>query len=227
MGARGHGQAKTSVTMLFPADPIIREEEGLGHNQPDLAVTYLAFATAAAAREQKFIVAVVPQPADGGGPAPTVELLRGEDFLGVRVRSAQHITDVYLNLRADGRRMHFNSNHTIEGWETDAYLLALTRPAPSATATPENVTRYFVSAGSYLRRDGQVVLHAVSKANAIFTAGQPGEPGAKMEVLIEGQKRIAATLFNPGKPAALSVNGKAALFEHRPKERTIRFRHAS
>ncbi|MGH9847029.1 MAG: hypothetical protein ACREEM_50680, partial [Blastocatellia bacterium] len=109
----------------------------------------------------------------------------------------------------------------IEGWETDAYLLALTRPAGSATATPENVTRYFVSAASYLRRDGQVVLHAVSKANAIFTAGQPG---AKLEVLIEGQKRLEATLFSPRNPVTLLVNGKAAPFEHQPKERTIRFR---
>ena len=214
-----NGQAKAVVKMLFPTDPIIHEEEGLAHNQPDIKVKYLAFATAAAAREQKFIVAVVPQPAEAGGPAPKLELLRSEDWLGVRMRSEQQITDVYLNLRADGRRMHRNSNHTIEGWETDAYLLALTRPAGSATTTPENVTRYFVSAGSYLRRDGQVVLHAVSKANAVF------EPGAKMEVLIEGQKRLEATLFSPRKPVTLLVNGRPALFEHQPGQHTIRFRY--
>ncbi len=214
-----NGQARASVKMLFPADPLIREEEGLAHNQPDVKVPYLAFATAAAAREQKFIVAVVPQPADPAGPAPKLELLRGEDWLGVRVQSEQQITEVYLNLRADGRRMHFNSNHTIEGWETDAYLLALTRPARSATATPENVIRYFVSAGSYLRREGQVVLHAVSKANAII------QPGAKMQVLIEGQKRLEPTLFSPRKPATLLVNGQPAQFDHQPGQHTIRFRH--
>ncbi len=214
-----NGQAKARVTMLFPADPVIREEEGFGQNEPDLKVKYLAFATAAAAREQKFIVAVLPQPVEGAGPAPKLELLRGDDWLGVRAQSERQITEVYLNLKADGRRMHFNSNHTIEGWETDAYLLGLTRPAGRATATPENVSRYFVSAASYLRRDGQVVLHAVSKANAIFTAG------AKMEVLIEGQKRLEATLFSPRKPDTLLVNGKAAPFEHQPERHTIRFRH--
>ncbi len=214
-----NGQAKANVKMLFPADPAIREEEGLAHNQPDVKVTYLAFATADTAREQKFIVAVAPQPAAAADPVPKLELLRGEDLLGVRVRSEREITDVYLNLRADGRRMHLNSNHTIEGWETDAYLLALTRPAGSATSTPENVTRYFVSAASYLRREGQVILHAVSKASAII------QPGAKMEVLIEGQKRIDATLFSPQKPATLLVNGQPAPFDHQPGQNTIRFRH--
>ncbi|MGH7944635.1 MAG: heparinase II/III family protein [Opitutaceae bacterium] len=216
-----NGEAKASVKMLFPADPLIREEDGFAQNDPDRKVTYLAFATAAAALEQKFIVAIVPQPADGSPLAPKLELLREPLALGVRVRHGNTITDVYLNLQADGRRMHLNSNNTIAGWETDAYLFAVTRPAASAAATPENVTRYFVSAASYLRKDGQTVLHSLSKLEAVF------QPGAQMEVLLEGQKRIAATLFSPGKPAALSVNGKAALFEHRPKERTIRFRHAS
>ncbi|MGH9846822.1 MAG: hypothetical protein ACREEM_49625, partial [Blastocatellia bacterium] len=119
-------------------------------------------------------------------------------------------------------RMHFNSNHTIEGWETDAYLLALTRPAGSATATPENVTRYFVSAASYLRRDGQVVLHAVSKANTVF---QMGRAGQQMEVLLEGQELIEATLHCQQKPATLRVNGERMPFDHQPRERTLRFRY--
>ncbi len=216
-----NGDAQASVTMLFPADPLIREEEGFAQNDPDRKVTYLAFATSAPAQEQKFIVAIVPQPVDATAPVPKVELLNEPLALGVRVRKGDTITDVYLNLQADGRRMHLNSNNTIAGWETDAYLFALTRPAASAAATPENVTRYFVSAASYLRKEGQTVLHSLSKMEAVF------RPGAQMEILIEGQKRIAATLFSPRKPAALSVNGKAAAFEHQPKERTIRFRHAS
>ena len=81
------------------------------------------------------------------------------------------------------------------------------------------VTRYFVSAASYLRQDGQTVLDSLSKMEAAF------QPGAKIEMLLQGQKLVEARIFSPRKPAALTVNGKAAAYEHHPKERTIRFRH--
>ncbi|MGH8692812.1 MAG: heparinase II/III family protein [Burkholderiales bacterium] len=213
-----NGPARARVKMLFPEAPVIREEEGLAEKEPNRKVNYLAFSTSADAREQKFIVAIVPQPPGNAAP-PTVELLREPDALGVRVRGQGQITDVYLNLLADGRRTNQNSGNTIAGWETDAYLLALTRPAGSAAATPENVTRYFVSAASYLRCKGQVVFHSLSKVEAAFA------PGDNPEVLLEGQQRIEATLLSRQKPARLLVNGKPTLFERQPDQRTVRFRH--
>ncbi len=227
-----NGAAQARVTMLFPPDPRVHEDQGLAEYQPETPVTYLALSTTEPAREQKFIVAIVPGPAaprlpdeggppDSAAPLPTVELLREPLALGVRVRRGDQITDVYLNLQADGRQMHRNSNNTIAGWETDAYLFALTRPAASAAATPENITRCFVSAASYLRKDGQTVLDSLSKMEAAF------QPGETMEMLLQGQPRVEARVFSPRRPAALSVNGKPSPFDHQPKERTIRFRHAS
>jgi len=212
-----NGPAKARVTMLFPEAPRVHEEQGLAEREPEKKVAYLSLSTTAASREQKFIVAIVPQPPDSAAPRPTVELLREPDALGVRVRSAGQITEVYLNLQADGRRMHLNSNNTIAGWETDAYLFALTRPAGSAAATPANVTRYFVSAGSYLRRDGQVVLHSLSKADVLFQAGE------EFTVHLRGQDSIDVALYCAAKPARLTVNGKPTPFEHAPGEHLARF----
>ncbi len=216
-----NGAARAQVKMLFPEVPEIREEDGLNHDAPDVPVKFLALSNRTPAREQKFITVVIPVPPpvplDDATRLPTVELLQEPNALGVRVRSQDSMTDVYLNLQADGRRMNLNSGNTIAGWETDAYLLALTRPAAAEIASIENVTRYFVSAGSYLRRGGRVVLDSVSKVDALFQAGE------ELDVRLHGQDSMDVALYSAAKPARLTVNGKPTPFEHAPGERLTRF----
>ncbi|MGH8244939.1 MAG: heparinase II/III domain-containing protein, partial [Gammaproteobacteria bacterium] len=136
--------------------------------------------------------------------------------LGVRVRSRDQVTEVYLNLQADGR--HANSSNTIAGWETDAYLFGLTRPAAAGIASLENVTRYFVSAGSYLRRGGRVVLDSVSKVDALFRTG------AEIDLHLNGQDTIDLALSAGAKPARINVNGKPTPFRFSPEQKLARFR---
>ncbi|MGH7957186.1 MAG: hypothetical protein ACREH8_09250, partial [Opitutaceae bacterium] len=213
-----NGAARAQVKMLFPENPEIREENGLNHNEPDVPVKFLACSNRTPAREQKFITVVTPVPRDGATRLPTVELLRETNALGVRVRRQNQITDVYLNLQADGRRMHLNSNNTIAGWETDAYLFALTRPAAAGSASMENVTRYFVSAGSYLRRGGRVVLDSVSKVDALF------RPGAEIDLHLNGQDTIDLAISADAKPARVNINGKPTSFRYTPDEKLARCR---
>jgi hypothetical protein len=59
--------------------------------------------------------------------------------------------------------MHENSNQTIAGWETDAYLLAVTR-------APGEATRYFAACASYLRRGGRVLLDSLTKTDRVWRA---------------------------------------------------------
>ncbi len=210
-----NGPAKAVVRFLFPEQLTVREEQGLAERNPDQMRMYLSYSPAAASREQKFIVAILPEVK--GRSLPELELLRGPEMLGVRLRHAGQITEVYLNLQADGRRMHVNSNNTIAGWETDAYLLALRRPADSAAATPESVTRYFVSAVSYLRRDGQTVLDSLSKVEALFQAGE------ELDVHLHGQDSMDVALYAAAKPARLQVNGKPTPFEHAHGKHLARF----
>jgi hypothetical protein len=77
-----------------------------------------------------------------------VEPLAGQECIGVRLTRGQSTREVWYNLRADGRRMHINSNNTLGEWDTDAYLLMKERK--------ENHTGFFMVAGSYLRRQNDV-----------------------------------------------------------------------
>ncbi|MGH7944046.1 MAG: heparinase II/III domain-containing protein, partial [Opitutaceae bacterium] len=216
-----NGPARAWVRMLHPENPVVSEKEGLEEKRPERKLTYLALSSPTPVREQRFVVAIVPQPA-GGIPAPEVELVRLPEALGVRVRSARQITEVYVNLLADGRqRGCLDSTNTIAGWGTDASLFAVTRPASSEPMDVGQVTRYFVADGSYLRRDGQVVLHAFSKISAVI------KPGAAAEIQLQGQRHVEATLLALQAPGTLHVNGQPTSFDHQPAARTLRFRHRS
>ncbi len=216
-----NGPAKAVVRFMFPEQLTVREEQGLAERNPDQKRMYLSFSPATPAREQKFITAILPTRDAQTGSLPELEPLRGPEMLGVRLRHAEQITEVFLNLQADGRRMHVNCNNVIEGWETDAYLLALTRPATSQASTPQTVSRYFVSAGSYLRRDGQVVLDSLSQVTALFQAGK------QMEVMLQGQELIEASLYCPAKPARLLLNGQEAKHSYDANAKLARLRHRS
>ena len=97
-----------------------------------------------------------------------IERLTANDAIGVRLSEGELVTDVYLNLRADGRKMHRNSCNIIDGWDTDAYMFAVTRPKGADKHDPDSVVRYFVACGSYLRRDDKVMLDSLSKVYTVF-----------------------------------------------------------
>jgi hypothetical protein len=203
--------------MLHPQDATVREEQGLAEGDPDRKTPYLAFTPAKASREQKFITAIIPHAAGGNQSLPKLEMLRGENMLRVRIHSRDRVTEAYLNLQADGRRINANSGNAIDGWATDAYLMVLTRPASAASATPQTVTRYLVTSASYLRHGGQVVLDSLSKVDALFQAGE------ELDVRLHGQDLMDVALYSAAKPARLTVNGKLTPFEHAPGERLTRF----
>ncbi|HEX4810230.1 MAG TPA: heparinase II/III family protein [Bryobacteraceae bacterium] len=179
-----NGPATADVRFLFPEALDAREEQGLAEHDPQTKTPYLAFRTREAARVQKFITAIIPH-GQGAGTLPVINLLSATDAIGARIENGNQVTDVYLNLQADGRRMHVNSNNTIAGWETDAYLLAWTRPSDRID-DPAAVTRFFVSCGSYLRRDGKVHLDSLSK---VFAVWEPGKPSGS-QVLGQNQRSV-------------------------------------
>jgi hypothetical protein len=170
-------------------------------------------------REAKFVVALVPMRKADAGPMPHIESLTAENAMGVRIRNDKTSTDVWLNLMADGRRMHRNSNNVIEGWDTDAYLLALTRPANNSEGDPDSITRCFVACGSYLRKNGKVTLHSLSKVDTVFTSGDP-----EMKIALHGQPITRAAIRATVKPHSVSLNGQQidSVYEGENKTVTIR-----
>jgi hypothetical protein len=162
------GDARAVVLPLFPEEINVIDKKGLKDHDPDTEVTYLALSPEEAGRENKFITAVLPLGSGDKEPAVQIERLKANDAIGVRLIEGEMVTDVYLNLRADGRKMHRNSCNIIDGWDTDAYMFAVTRPKGADKNDPDSVVRYFVACGSYLRRDGKVMLNSLSKVYTVF-----------------------------------------------------------
>ena len=163
-----NGDARAVVLPLFPEEINVTDKKGLKDHDPDTEVTYLAFSPEKVGRENKFITAVLPLDSGDKEPAVQIERLKANDAIGVRLIEGEMVTDVYLNLRADGRKMHRNSCNVIDGWDTDAYMFAVTRPKGTDKNDPDSVVRYFVACGSYLRREGKVVLDSLSKVYTVF-----------------------------------------------------------
>jgi hypothetical protein len=163
------GNSKADLRFLFPADLDVREEMGYADHQPEQKAPYSVFSNKAPSRDEKFLAAILPYP--DRGAIPLVEPLSSADAIGVRVSQGEAVTDVWLNLRADGRKMHDNSINRISGWDTDAYLLALTRARDASTDT-RNVSRYFVADGSFLRNSGHVALDVLAKQTCVWRPGE-------------------------------------------------------
>lgn len=96
------------------------------------------------------------------------EKISGKNWIGLRFAYEENSYEVAYNLLADGRKMHENSNNTLLGFETDAYLLAVRR----APGGKETVLMVY---GSYLRRDGQSLYESFTKDFTEFTC--PGRKG--------------------------------------------------
>jgi hypothetical protein len=192
------------------------QKTGLKDHDPDMKVPCLALTPQDAAREAKFLAALVPIPRDSNQSLPGIEALRSDNALGVRIRNDKTVTDVWLNLMADGRRMHRNSNNVIDGWDTDAYLLALTRPVDT-DGNPDSLSRCFAGCGSYLRKDGKVVLQSLSKVYTVFTCR-----GRETEVALQGQPRMRVYFRTREEPRTVRLNGKPADFVYDTTKQTLR-----
>ncbi|MHC4326141.1 MAG: heparinase II/III domain-containing protein, partial [Planctomycetota bacterium] len=210
-----NGGARALVMPLFPESMKVVEKKGLKDHDPDTEVTYLAFTPEQPAREAKLITPVLPLEPGSKEPAVLVERLKANDAVGVRISDGKMLTDVYLNLRADGRKMHRNSCNVINGWDTDAYIFAVTRPKDADQNDPDSAVRYFVASGSYLRKDGKVVLDSLSKIYTVFV------PGRRTEVQLEGQPVMNVFLRALTKPDEVLFNGKNVDVMYNKTKRTI------
>lgn len=184
----------------YPENMRLTEKEGLtGKRDP---VTYYGFAPADLTRRTKFITAVLP--ITEGVDLPEIERLKGIEHIGLRVRQNGTVTDIYMNLEADGRVRHRNANLEMpNGWETDAYLLAMTYPEGANPNDPDAITRTLVIDGSYLRREGKLVLDSLSKVYLCATKKE-----GVLDVQLQGQPVINAMLRATKEPAKVTLNGE-------------------
>jgi len=209
-------QAGAVVRPLFPKDMEVVRKKGLKDHKPDTEVEYLALAPTEKNREMKFITAILPLGQSGKNSTADIELLEGDEMLGVRISRNKKITEVFLNLRADGRRMHRNSNKIIHGWDTDAYLFGTTRPVDSPD-DPDSISRCFVICGSYLRKNGKVVLDSLSKVYSVFATEDD-----RLDIALRGQPVINCEIRAKDKPVQTILNGKAITDQWNELKKTVK-----
>lgn len=186
----------------FPGKMNLKEKTGLAHGKPETQKQYYALEPAKKMRGTKFVTAIILK--DDDSPPPRVERFETPDMRGIKIQQDDKVTNVYLNLLADGRRRHLNSNLRVNGWETDAYLTAITYPADADRTDPDAATRYFIGDGSYLRRGDKVVLDSLANVYATWTQQQDG-----LGVRLQGQPVINARLRWPQAPDTVRLNGEA------------------
>jgi hypothetical protein len=194
---------KAGLSTDYPEKMRLVEKSGFKDHDVKNKDTYYAFTPAELTRRTKFIVAVLLVNETNRNNLPKLERLGSLDMNGVRIRQKGTVTDVYLNLLADGRIRHRNANVTINGWETDAYLMAITFPEGADTADFDAATRLFIADGSYLRRNGKVLLDSLSKIYLTAT-----KQGNALDLLLQGQPVINAILRTAWNPSDITLNGE-------------------
>lgn len=195
-------KAAAIVRPLFPKNMAVVRKKGLKDHDPDTEVDYLALTPADKSRDMKFITAILPLDNPADKPDIKIELLEGDQMLGVRIARGDTVTDVFLNLRADGRRMHRNSNKTIQGWHTDAYLFALTRAANSPD-DPDSISRCFIACGSYLRKNDKILIDSLSKVYSVFETKE-----RTMNVTLKGQPITNCRIRAKAEPKTMILNDR-------------------
>lgn len=93
-----------------------------------------------------------------GASESEVLSLSGDEWCGAKITYKSKVYEIFYNFRADGRCMHINSNHSFDGWQTDAYMLIIRRSAQK--------TEWQIVCGSYLRRGDISIYESYTKKDA-------------------------------------------------------------
>jgi len=200
----------------FPEKMRLDEKLGLKDHEPDLKQSYWSVSHFQDTDRTKFITAIILKNDQNKDNLPKIERFDGKDFLGVRISQKGKTTEIYLNLMADGRIKHRNSLNMMNGWDTDAYLMALTFPENAVRSNPKNLDQLFMADGSYLRRDGRPLIHALSKFFAVIDYD-----GDNRTIHLQGQPIINLLMAVDHKPNSVILNGEKQKPEFRPEIKMI------
>jgi oligo-alginate lyase len=165
--------------------------------------TYYAIGYPEEVKQTKFITAIILKDSVNDTHLPVIERLHNETMRGVRITQNGKVTELYLNLLADGHIMHLNSCNTFEGWDTDAYLFGFSYPEGKKDSKREDVKDYFMAYGSYIRKDGETIFSSLSK---VYMMARTNEH--TLQMILKGQPLISATFLPGNKPRTLILNQK-------------------
>jgi hypothetical protein len=185
----------------FPEGMRIVEKSGFKDHDVKNPDTYYSFEPPGKTDQTTFVFALILK--DPVKPDPTVERFESQNMEGVRIAQSGTVTEVYVNTLAEGRIRHRPAIVDANGWDTDAYLTALTFPAGADRSKADNISDLFVADGSFLRRNGTVVYDSLSKLfmNANYSPG-------KLDIFLQGQPDIHVSLLPGRGEEEVTVNGE-------------------
>jgi len=197
-----NGESEVLVRPLFPQTfPVgglphdfpeqMRLEERLGYkdHHPEERQPYWSISPAEETQRTKFITAIILKNDENQDNLPEIKRFEGKDFIGVSISHRGETSEIYLNLKADGRLKHRNSVNKMNAWHTDAYLTVLKFDAEADKSNPNNLKEVFVGHGSYLRHGDQVLMHALSKYTALVENFKSAP-----EIKLQGQNEVTFRL---------------------------------
>ncbi len=184
----------------FPEQMLLEEKLGYEDHHPDTRKPYWSISHFKETKRTKLVTAIILKTEKNEDDLPVVERFDGKDFLGVSITQNGKTTNVYLNLLADGRLKHRNSVINMNGWETDAYLTVLEFEEGKDETQVKNINKLFVGHGSYLRREGQVIIHSLSKHTTLVEGFQD-----KANVIFQGQPTATLHLYSPKNKSTIQV----------------------
>lgn len=202
----------------FPEKMRLEEKSGLKDHEPDVKQPYWSISHFQETNRTKFVTAITLKNEQTKDKLPTIEPFDGKDFLGVKITQNGETTVIYLNLLADGRIKHRNSLNVMNGWDTDAYLMALTFPEGTDINNPKNIKRLFISDGSYLRRNGTPLIHALSKFFTIIDFD-----GNNQNMQFQGQDEVRVSMYSEKKQKSVIVNGKKVQADYNTDSKLSKF----
>ncbi|MBP0903860.1 heparinase II/III family protein [Mariniflexile gromovii] len=185
----------------FPEHMRLKEKIGYEDHHPDTQKPYWSISHFEKTTRTKFVTTITLETPENVKSLPIITKEEGKDYQKVSITQNGITTVVYFNLLADGRLKHRNSLINIEGWDTDAYLTVLKFKEGADQSNIQNIEELFIGHGSYLRRDGQVLIHSLSKYTALVEDFQTNQ-----NVIFQGQPIATFSLFSPKSKSSLTVN---------------------
>lgn len=185
----------------FPEHMRLTEKIGYESHHPENEKPYWSISHFEKTTRTKFVTAIILETHENQKNLPIITKDEGKDYLKISITQKGITTVVYFNLLADGRLKHRNSLNNMEGWETDAYLTALKFKEGVDQTNIQNVEELFIGHGSYLRRDGNVLMHALSKYTALVE-----NFGKEPHLIFQGQPNATIHLYSPKPLNNLTIN---------------------
>lgn len=160
--------------------------------------TYMSFHLPAVTDRVKALTSIILKDSISQTELPVMEKIEGNNWIGLKITNKGKTTEIYINQLADGRLMHANSWIEANGWQTDAYMFAVSYPTGGSSNKPQEI---FINHGSSLKREQDVYFSSLSKLSLIVHYIDK-----TVDLQVTGQPRQKFSIKGEGK--TVKVNGK-------------------